>query len=188
MAREDDTLDIHGAARLLGVHVQTVRRLARCNQIPSYKVGKLWRFSRNGLRRWAERHHERSKAGHVLVVDDQETIQAFLRYALESEGYRVSAALGGAEALEMMRRDLPDLVILDLKMPEMNGPAVLKEIRGAYGMLPVVILTAYPDSDLMNEAMRYSPILLLPKPVGHEQVLQTVRMALNGSLARERTT
>lgn len=180
MADEKETLDIHEAAKLLGVHEQTVRRLARKNDIPSYKVGRLWRFDRAALHRWAETHHERTRAANILVVDDEPGIRDFVRRVLELEGYGVSTASDGPEALALMQRQAPDVVLLDLKMPGMAGPTVLKKIRKAHGALPVIIITGYPDSDLMAEALRYAPVLMLPKPVEQDQVLEAVGVALHG--------
>lgn len=178
MAYEDETLDIHDAARQLGVHAQTVRRLARQNRIPAYKVGKVWRFSRGALRRWADAHHERVRGASILVVDDERITHDLTRRILEPEGYRVSPAFGGAEALALMRRETPDVVLLDLRMPDMPGPDVLKEIRRAHGALPVIIITGYPDGELMHEALRYSPVMMLAKPVTPEQLLESVRLVL----------
>jgi len=104
--------------------------------------------------------------------------------SLQEEGFEAQAASTGGEALEAMRQDRPDVVLLDLKLPGMDGPTVLKNIRADYGTVPVIIVTGYPDSDLMTEALRYSPLLMLPKPVEHEQLLEAVRLAMNGSKAQ----
>ena len=82
------------------------------------------------------------------------------------------------------RRDPPDVVLLDLKMPDMNGPAVLKKVRATWLELPVIIVTGYPDSELRMEAMRYSPIMVIPKPFEMKQVIQAVEQALNGSRSK----
>ena len=60
----------------------------------------------------------------------------------------------------------------------MPGPDVLKEIRRAHGALPVIIITGYPDGELMHEALRYSPVMMLAKPVTPEQLLESVRLVL----------
>ena len=187
VAHETELLDVYGAAEYLSVHEQTVRRLARKNDIPSSKVGRQWRFDKAALRRWLATHHERSRScsAHILVVDDEEGTHALARAALEPEGCRVSAASGGAEALDLMRKERPDAVLLDLKMPGMDGPAVLKEIRRGYGDLPVIIITGYPDSDLMARAMEYCPITMLAKPAASRQILASVESVLgNRSLSR----
>jgi len=180
MERNSEALNAREAANYLGAHVETIRRLARRGDIPAYKIGKDWRFRKSALLRWAEQHHERSmsRSAHVLIVDDEETVRGFIRRTLEPEGYRVSEAPGGAEGLDLMRQETPDAVLLDLKMPGMSGAAVLKDIRESYGALPVIIITGYPDSDLMAEALKHAPVLMLPKPVEQEQLVGAVRLAL----------
>ena len=180
MARSPDVLSAQEAADYLGVHVETIRRQARKGEIPAYKIGKDWRLRKSALNRWAEQHHERARSAHVLVVDDEEVIHSLIKRVLEPQGYRVSAALDGTEALSLMRHETPDVVLLDLQMPGMNGPAVLREIRKDYGDLPVIIITGHPDSDLMSQAMQCSPFLLLSKPVTVAQLLEAVRSAVRG--------
>jgi len=184
---EDETLDIHGAARQLGVHEQTVRRLARENGIPAYKVGKVWRFSRQALRRWAETRYERSRSLSVLVVDDDKMIRDLVRRLLEPNGYRVATASGGEEGLRYVSQDTPDLVLLDLKMPGMNGAEFLRRFRQEHADTPVMVVTGYPDSELMSQAMRYGPITLLGKPLETDRLVRSVGLAVNGLLARNNT-
>ncbi|MCL6488587.1 MAG: response regulator transcription factor [Alicyclobacillus mali] len=81
---------------------------------------------------------------HILVVEDEEPIANILRFALEREGYRVSCAYDGAEALERWRALQPDLILLDVMLPEVDGFDVLRAIRQTSGV-PVIILTAKDD-------------------------------------------
>ena len=187
-AKTDGVLNVSEAAQYLRVHQETLRRLARNGEIPAYKVGRGWRFNRSTLDRWAESQGPIRERGRVLVVDDDEDVRDTLARALEDEGYGAASAATGPEALELVRREVPDVVLLDLKLPGMGGPEVLKEIRKRHPDLPVVIVTGYPDSDLMAEAMRYSPLLLLPKPVEPQQVLEAVSLALGGSKSSRRGT
>ena len=184
MQRNPDVLNTRETADYLGAHVETVRRLAKRGDIPSYKVGKDWRFSKDALHRWMATHHERSRSAHILVVDDEEDIREFARRALEPEGYRVSAASSGPEALDLIRQETPDVVVLDLKMPGMNGPAVLKEIRAKHRSLPVIVITGYPDSDMVMEVLRHAPVLMLPKPVDPEPLVEAVHAAHASKAAR----
>ena len=71
MAEETLALTIHEAARFLGAHPQTVRKLAKKGEIPSFKVGREWRFRRDALQRWVDTHHLRSRGPEVLVVEDR---------------------------------------------------------------------------------------------------------------------
>ncbi len=172
------------AAEYLGVHIETVRRLARRGDIPSFKVGKDWRFRESELKRWADTYHMRSGISHILVVDDEENMLKAIRRILRNEPYRISTVTDGAQALELIRRDTPDVVLLDLKMPGMDGPTTLKHIRAIDKGMPVIIITGYLDSDLMMKALDYSPIMVLPKPVENKQVIEAIELALNGSKSK----
>jgi CheY-like chemotaxis protein len=81
----------------------------------------------------------------ILVVDDEESIRLLFKDELEEEGYEVELAGGGEEALKKLRTSKPDLITLDLKMPDMGGLEVLERIREKDKDLPVVICTAYGD-------------------------------------------
>ena len=188
MRNSGDVLTTREAADLLRAHVETVRRLARREEIPAYKIGKDWRFRRDALLRWAETHHLRHREPHVLVIDDDKMIRDLLRQLLGPEGYRVATASEGEEALRYVSHGPPDLVLLDLKMPGMNGVEFLRRFREEHADVPVMVITGYPDSDLMAQAMRCGPVTLLAKPVKKTVLLRAVHIALSGSLARERTT
>jgi excisionase family DNA binding protein len=176
-----DVLDVHEAGWLLGAHIETVRRLARRGAVPSYKVGKDWRFSKKALSRWMETHHVRQRSPLVLVVDDEKSIRVTVASFLEKDGYRVAVAENGRQAVEAAQREVPDLVLLDLVLPDMNGVAVLKALHSLNPDLPVIIVTGHPDSNLMAEALRYPPVTLLPKPVDNKVLLRTVRRLLHGT-------
>jgi CheY-like chemotaxis protein len=83
----------------------------------------------------------------VLVVDDEEAIRDILSFALEQEGYQVVTAANGVEALEALGHGLPGLILLDMKMPVMDGWDFMREFRARHGhAVPVVVLTAAPDA------------------------------------------
>jgi DNA-binding response OmpR family regulator len=81
---------------------------------------------------------------HILVVDDERDIVELVRYNLVQAGYRVSAAADGQQALEMVRRDRPDLVVLDLMLPLMSGTEVARLLRQDEKTrdIPIIMLTA----------------------------------------------
>ena len=185
MMDDKDIVDVRGASKLLGLHEETVRAMARDGRIPGFKVGRVWRFNRRSLHEWAEAQWKREPLRSVLVVDDDEAVRELARRFIENAGFRVMAAEGGRQALDMMREELPDVVVLDLRMPEMDGPTTLRAIRDGYGDVPVIIITGYPDSDLMVRALDYGPFTLLAKPFDPHQLVASVlvasvRMACNG--------
>lgn len=81
----------------------------------------------------------------ILVVDDEESIRYLYREELEEEGYKVITAADGEEALRKVRKDDPDLITLDIRMPGMDGIEVLQRIREMNKDIPVIMSTAYGE-------------------------------------------
>jgi DNA-binding response OmpR family regulator len=78
----------------------------------------------------------------ILIVDDEKNIRALFRDELEDEGYRTRTAHSGREALQEIQQEVPDLVILDIRMEDMTGIEVLEQIRRTHEHLPVIMCTA----------------------------------------------
>ncbi len=186
MIEENEIVDARHAGELLGLHEETLRRLAREQKIPAFKVGGVWRFNKTSLHQWTESQELRPARKTVLVVDDEEYIRDSVGRIVEEVGYRVVTARGGADALTLMRANLPDLVLLDLKMPGMDGPTTLGEIRKSFGLIPVIIVTGYPESDLMTQTLDYCPVMLVAKPVEALLLLRAVRTVLEGSAVAQK--
>jgi DNA-binding response OmpR family regulator len=81
----------------------------------------------------------------ILLVDDEESIHLLYREEFEEEGYEVHSALRGSDALEKFKIINPDLVILDINMPDMNGIEVLRQMKEVNPNLPVILSTAYHE-------------------------------------------
>jgi PAS domain S-box-containing protein len=113
----------------------------------------------------------------VLVIDDDTDIIEMTRNTLEEE-YNVRCVQDGAEGLNELRRQLPDVVLLDLSMPNMDGVATLKQIRKNWDAIPVIVHTAYSNGEIMKQAMEFSPFTLLSKPSSVGQLRETVRNVL----------
>lgn len=184
MKKNNQVLNAKEAADFLRAHVETIRRLARKGDIPAYKIGKDWRFRRDALMDWSETYRWHLKAHVVLVIDNDAGVRKLLKRFLEVDGYRVCLASDGAEGLACLNKESVDLILLDLEMPGMNGPAFLREFRKEQGTLPVIVVTGYMNGDLMVEAMKYGPLTLLAKPINREQLIQAVHAALDGAYVR----
>ena len=115
---------------------------------------------------------------HVLVVDDERDILTCLTDALAAEGYRVSAAVSGYEALDMLAQDLPDLLLLDLRMPGMSGLEVLQVIRRDYRDLPVVVCSALAAYRTDFEILNANVAAFVEKPFDLEDLIAIVRDAI----------
>lgn len=179
MTTLNGALNARQAADQLGAHVETVRRLARRGEIPSFKVGKDWRFRPEDLAAWARSHHARHQPYGVLVVDDDEAVLRLIRKILEAGGYRVLCVRSGPEGLAQLRREPVHLVLLDLQMPGMDGPAFLEQLRRAHAELPVIVVTGYPDGDLMFRALAHGPLMVVAKPISPFNLLPAVRTVLH---------
>lgn len=114
----------------------------------------------------------------VLLVDDEDTIRLFLEKTLREEGYIPLTAATGEKAVETVLKELPDLVILDLKLPDMNGLEVLKKIKNNIGEVCVIMLTAFGDIETAVKAMKEGAFDFVNKPVNLEQLLLTVEKGL----------
>jgi two-component system, OmpR family, KDP operon response regulator KdpE len=113
----------------------------------------------------------------VLVVDDEVQILRFLRPALENEGYRVIEAAAGQEALVQASTRAPDVVVLDLGLPDIDGLTVLRRLREWYAA-PVIILSARGEEAAKVQALDSGADDYLTKPFGVAELLARLRVAL----------
>jgi two-component system KDP operon response regulator KdpE len=113
----------------------------------------------------------------VLVVDDDRALGRALAINLSARSYEVDVALTGAEALAMAGRGLPDLVVLDLGLPDMDGVEVLRRLRG-WGSVPVLVLSARGEQAEKVAALDAGADDYVTKPFGMEELLARVRAAV----------
>jgi CheY-like chemotaxis protein len=116
----------------------------------------------------------------ILVTDDESSIRLMLRTTLESDGYQVYEAGNGAEALDTIARQAPDLMVLDLNMPVMDGLSVLEKMKtlAAANRPRVIILTAYGSIPAAVKATRLGAVDFLEKPITPTDLRQAVRSVL----------
>jgi two-component system nitrogen regulation response regulator NtrX len=117
----------------------------------------------------------------ILVIDDEAAIRDSLRMILEYEEYRFVGASSGQEGLEVVARERPDVVLLDIKMPGMDGMEVLRKLHAADQALPVVMISGHGTTATAVEAIRSGAIDFLDKPLGSERVIVTLRNVLRQS-------
>ena len=179
----------------LQVNLRTVYRLIKAGKIPAIRVGRQWRFRKADIDAWLEleRSHgvgsvrlsptpapadlslERPR---VLVVDDEASIRDLLSKTLALADYDVEVAPDGRIALERMRQFRYDLLITDLKMPGMDGMAVIHEARRLHDNLPVIIITAFSTESNAIEAANLGVSGYLTKPFKVPKVLSVAAKAL----------
>jgi len=124
----------------------------------------------------------------VLVVDDEPRMTRFIRMNLELEGYRVVEAHNGLDALDKVRTDLPDLVVLDVMMPELDGFETLKMLR-EISSVPVIMLTVRADEDDKVRGLELGADDYVTKPFGARELASRVKAVLRrtrGSVSPEK--
>jgi len=114
----------------------------------------------------------------VLVVDDDEIVRLSLMRTLAGQNCRVESAHGGEQALAQMQKEQADVVLMDLRMPGMDGMATLKAIKEKWPETEVVIITGYPSVYTAREAVRLGAFDYLAKPVDPDQVLTVANDAM----------
>jgi CheY-like chemotaxis protein len=119
----------------------------------------------------------------VLVVEDDEDLVLLISMLLSSDGYRVETAGNGREALERVERELPDLILLDMKMPVMSGPEFAREFKARYNTrAPIVVVTAAADA--RQRAAEVKADGWVGKPFDPDALLATVRRHLDAATVR----
>jgi excisionase family DNA binding protein len=168
-----DIMTAQDLSSYLKITTTTIYKLAQQGEIPSFKIGSEWRFKRELVDRWLE-----NGAGHgpkkVLVVDDELQICELYQRALDKKKYVVDVACSGAEGIAAATKTNYDFIFLDLKMPAMNGVETFKEIKKLNLRSLVAIVTAYPDSDLLVEAMKLGPLTVILKPFDLSEIQRSV--------------
>jgi two-component system nitrogen regulation response regulator NtrX len=120
----------------------------------------------------------------ILVIDDEAAIRESLRMILEYEDYQFSGAGSGQDAIAAVQRERPDLVLLDIKMPGMDGIEVLRKLHALDETLPVVMISGHGTTATAVEAIRSGAIDFLDKPLSSERVIVTLQNALRQSELR----
>ncbi len=117
--------------------------------------------------------------GSILIVDDEPGIRQLLSQILADEGYEPSAVSSGEEALQLVEGELFDLILLDLWLPGIDGLEVLKQLRGAGHLLPVIVISGHASGEQAVAAVRQGARDFLEKPLSYDRVVLSVRNALH---------
>lgn len=120
---------------------------------------------------------ERKTPAHILVVDDDRLVLASLVQGLRSAGYRVSEASRGEEALDLAANEPPDLALLDVRMPGMDGIDLGEHLARRFGV-PFLYLSAYGEMELVERAVSLGALGYLVKPLDISQILPSIEAAL----------
>jgi len=185
----ENLMDIKQVAEYLQMNKMTVYKLAQQGTIPAFKVASEWRFKKELIEQWLM-NQLKGKAGMeklgagmklsygktVLVVDDEEVIRDFFIRALT--GYKVLTASSGEEALDIIRKDKPDLVLLDIKMPGIDGIETLKRIKEIDSSIVVIMLSAFATLENNIAAARLGAYTSIAKPFDLEEMKSIIKVAM----------
>src|SRR5580658_2869154 len=123
-------------------------------------------------------------SGKILIVDDEPQIRRVLRTTLTSQGYTVAEARTGDEALELIRTDRPDLILLDVNMPGRSGLETCREIRATTD-IPVIMLTVRNTEHDKVQALDAGADDYVVKPFSSEELMARIRAALRRAVPAE---
>ena len=165
-----ELMTLEEVANYLRVTPKTIHRLLERRAIPATKVGRQWRFDKASIDVWL-RQNSVGTAANILVIDDDETICSLFKDTLEEAGHTVTTVGESSKGLELVKDRDYDLVFLDLKMPGVDGAELFRQIRVVKPESPVIIITGYPDSDLMMSALAHGPLGVMKKPFSSSDIL-----------------
>jgi excisionase family DNA binding protein len=173
-----ELMTLEEVAEYLRVTRKTIYRLLEKRAIPSARVGHQWRFDKTSIEAWL-RSNSSGNTANVLVIDDDGSVCDMFRDILEEAGHTVKTTTDSREGLRLAVAGSFDIVFLDLKMPVIDGAALFREIRVVKPDIPVTIVTAYPDSELMLNALASGPFSVMKKPFTGSDILTVIRTYLH---------
>lgn len=175
MAEElPELMTVKETAEYLRIPLPTVYYLVQRGQLPAIQIGGRWRIKRSLLDRDVLRKDESGQPT-VLVVDDDAALQTLFKQFLKKAGFGRIVVGTGAEAIAYAEKQDFDLVFLDLKLPDIPGDELYEKLKSIHPDLPIVIITGYPDSEILTKILASGPVTVIKKPIEFDQLNQTVR-------------
>jgi excisionase family DNA binding protein len=180
---EHDWLTLGQAARYLGVAQSTIRKWSDDGRVPAfYTPGGHRRYQRPDLDAFLERSGPGTVSEPVvLIVDDDERLREYVRVNLETEGYDVREAANAREGLRVLEEATPDLVLLDVMMPEVDGWEMLRRVQERHGVgtIPVVMFSGKVDEDEPDKAASRGAQGFIGKPFDPKELIEQTKQLLS---------
>ncbi len=182
-ASDPDWLTLGQAAKYLGVAQSTIRKWSDQGRVPAfYTPGGHRRYRRADLDAFLERSGPgaRERTGpNVLIVDDDDNLRSFVRATLEVDGYTVREAASAEEGLERLEEEPPDLILLDVMMPQMDGWEMLRRVQERHGVgtIPVIMFSGKVDESA-GEATARGARGFIGKPFDPQQLIAQAKQIL----------
>ena len=178
---EADWLTLGQAARYLGVAQSTIRKWSDVGRLPAfYTPGGHRRYRRGDLDEFLKRSAPESRSGPVvLIVDDDERLREYVRVNLEMEGYTVHEAASAKDGMGILDELRPDLVLLDVMMPEVDGWEMLQLMHDRHGVgsFPVVMFSGKVD-EAAEEAVERGAQGFIGKPFDPQELIAQTKQLL----------
>jgi excisionase family DNA binding protein len=180
---EPDWLTLGQAAKYLGVAQSTIRKWSDNGRLPAfYTPGGHRRYRRSDLDTFLERSGPggRTREGpSILIVDDDPGLRGFVRASLELEGYTVREAGSAEEGLSALEEESPDLILLDVMMPKVDGWEMLRRVQERHGVgaIPVLMFSGKVDESATDAAARGAQGFI-GKPFDPQQLIESAKQML----------
>jgi len=179
---EPDWLTLGQAAKYLGVAQSTIRKWSDQGRVPAfYTPGGHRRYRRGDLDVFLQRSGPSSGVGPtVLIVDDDEKLREYVRVNLEMEGYTVREAGSAEEGLRVLEETTPNLVLLDVMMPEVDGWEMLQRVQERHGIgtIPVIMFSGKVDEQAADEAASRGAQGFIGKPFNPQELIDQTKQLL----------
>ena len=183
-ASAPDWLTLGQAAKYLGVAQSTIRKWSDVGRLPAfYTPGGHRRYKRGDLDAFLDRSGAPGKASagpSILIVDDDERLREFVRVNLEMEGYSVREATSAEEGLAALEAEPPDLILLDVMMPQVDGWEMLRRVQERHGVgsIPVIMFSGKVDDDALHQAASRGAQAFIGKPFNPQQLIESTKQLL----------
>jgi excisionase family DNA binding protein len=176
-------LTLGQAASYLGVAQSTIRKWSDSGRITAfYTPGGHRRFRRGDLDHFLSGSRGAPARGTpaVLVVDDDDRLREFIRVNLEMDGYAVREAANAEEGLAALEEEPPDLILLDVMMPGMDGWEMLRRVQERHGVgtIPVIMFSGKVDEDTERRAAEEGAHAFLGKPFDPQQLIESTKQLI----------
>ena len=168
-------MTVKETAEYLRIPLPTVYYLVQRGQLPAIQIGGRWRVKKDALDRDVLRAEEQGQPT-VLVIDDDESLQDMFKLFLKKNGFSRLVVGTGKDAIAALSKQKFDFCFLDLQLPDITGDEVYAVAKAKDPELPIVIITGYPDSQMLDNILRHGPVTVLKKPLQVAQLQQALRL------------
>ena len=177
-------LTVKETAEYLRIPLPTVYYLVQRGKIPAIQIGGRWRVKKSALDHDILRQDKQGQPT-VLVVDADPGQQDLFRTFLKQMGFSRVVVGTAKEAIKSLRKQKFDLMFLDLQLPDAPGDEVYQTAKQIDPDLNVIVITGYPDSEILDRILQVCPVTVLKKPLKIEQLYQTVKILGHNRPSRE---